>query len=181
MRSDLNRRRIDHEKTFEYASRSGLIPLSPVNSADTSFATVASSWYAILRPTRPLPREISPSFLEEFRGSETIRPLYQSEQYRALYREPDVAYLGISARSRHPSESESVVLPHDRGASVKPRCRFEMTAADAPSSHEFSVCLNFPGARTCPKALHTASRRCKAWKTPWSRRCGAIGLRVLLQ
>src|ERR1019366_10778166 len=32
--------------------------------------------------------------------------------------------------------------------------RFEMTAADAPSSHEFCV-FEFPGCEGCPKAQHT--------------------------
>ena len=36
----------------------------------------------------------------------------------------------------------------------KLRCRFEMTAADAPSSHEFCV-FDFPGCEGCPKAQHT--------------------------
>jgi hypothetical protein len=45
------------------------------------------------------PREISPSFLEEFRGSETIRPFHQSEQYSTTYREPDMVYLVISTQS----------------------------------------------------------------------------------
>jgi len=37
---------------------------------------------------------------------------------------------------------------------IKLRCRFEMTAADAPSCHEFCV-FDFPGCEGCPKALHT--------------------------
>ena len=37
---------------------------------------------------------------------------------------------------------------------IKLRCRFEMPAADAPSSHEFCV-FDFPGCEGCPKALHT--------------------------
>jgi len=37
---------------------------------------------------------------------------------------------------------------------IKLRCRFEMTAADAPSSHEFCV-FEFPGCEGCPKAQHT--------------------------
>jgi hypothetical protein len=36
----------------------------------------------------------------------------------------------------------------------KLRCRFEMTAADATSSHEFCV-FDFPGCEGCPKAQHT--------------------------
>ena len=36
---------------------------------------------------------------------------------------------------------------------VRLRCRFEMTAADAPLSHEFCV-FDFPGCEGCPKALH---------------------------
>jgi hypothetical protein len=37
--------------------------------------------------------------------------------------------------------------------SIKLRCRFEMTAVDAPSNHEFCV-FDFPGCEGCPKALH---------------------------
>ena len=37
---------------------------------------------------------------------------------------------------------------------VKPRCRFEMMAADASLSHEFCV-FDFPGCDGCPKAQHT--------------------------
>jgi hypothetical protein len=37
---------------------------------------------------------------------------------------------------------------------VKLRCRFEMTAADAPSGYEFCV-FDFPGCEGCPKAQHT--------------------------
>ena len=37
---------------------------------------------------------------------------------------------------------------------IKLKCRFEMTAADAPSSHEFCV-FDFPGCEGCPKAQHT--------------------------
>ena len=33
------------------------------------------------------------------------------------------------------------------------RCRFAMTAADAPSSHEFCV-FDLPGCEGCPKAMH---------------------------
>ena len=36
---------------------------------------------------------------------------------------------------------------------IKLRCRFEMTAADAPSGHEFCV-FDFPGCEGCPKARH---------------------------
>ena len=36
---------------------------------------------------------------------------------------------------------------------VKLRCRFEMTAADPPLSHEFCV-FEFPGCEGCPKAMH---------------------------
>ena len=36
---------------------------------------------------------------------------------------------------------------------IKLRCRFEMPAADAPSSHEFCV-FDFPGCKGCPKAQH---------------------------
>ncbi len=38
--------------------------------------------------------------------------------------------------------------------SVKLRCGFEMTAADAPSSREFCA-FEFPGCERCPKVLHT--------------------------
>jgi len=44
----------------------------------------------------------------------------------------------------------------DEATSVQPtllRCRFEMTAADAPSSDEFCV-FEFPGCEGCPNALH---------------------------
>jgi len=34
------------------------------------------------------------------------------------------------------------------------RCRFEMMAADAPSSHEFCA-FDFPGCEGCPNALHS--------------------------
>lgn len=37
---------------------------------------------------------------------------------------------------------------------VELMCRFEMIAADAPSSHEFCV-FDFPGCKGCPKAQHT--------------------------
>ena len=43
-----------------------------------------------------------------------------------------------------------------KSISVQPtlvRCRFEMTAADAPSSGEFCV-FEFPGCEECPNALH---------------------------
>jgi hypothetical protein len=36
---------------------------------------------------------------------------------------------------------------------VKLRCRFEMTAADAPSGYDFCV-FDFPGCEGCPKAQH---------------------------
>jgi len=36
---------------------------------------------------------------------------------------------------------------------VSVRCRFEMTAADAPSSHELCV-FGFPGCEGCPEAMH---------------------------
>ena len=47
-------------------------------------------------------------------------------------------------------------MPHTQRSQVQPvkfRCRFEMTAADAPSSHEFCV-FDFPGCEGCPKAQH---------------------------
>lgn len=37
--------------------------------------------------------------------------------------------------------------------SILVRCRFEMTAANAPSSGEFCV-FEFPGCEGCPNALH---------------------------
>jgi hypothetical protein len=49
------------------------------------------------------------------------------------------------------------IMPQTQRSQVQPvklRCRFEMTAADAPSSHEFCV-LEFPGCEGCPKAQHT--------------------------
>ena len=48
-------------------------------------------------------------------------------------------------------------MPQTQRSQVQPvklRCRFEMTAADAPSSHEFCV-FEFPGCEGCPKAQHT--------------------------
>ena len=36
---------------------------------------------------------------------------------------------------------------------VSVRCRFAMTAADADTSHEFSV-FEFPGGEECPKVMH---------------------------
>ena len=36
---------------------------------------------------------------------------------------------------------------------IKLMCRFEMTAADAPSGHEFCM-FDFPGCKGCPRALH---------------------------
>jgi hypothetical protein len=41
-----------------------------------------------------------------------------------------------------------------QSTSVPARCRFEMTAAEAPSSHEFCV-FDFPGCKRCPEAQHT--------------------------
>ena len=49
------------------------------------------------------------------------------------------------------------IMPQTQRSQVQPvklRCRFEMTAADAPSSHEFCV-FEFPGCEGCPKAQHT--------------------------
>jgi hypothetical protein len=43
------------------------------------------------------------------------------------------------------------IQPVQQPASV--RCRFAMTAADAPSSHEFCV-FEFPACEGCPKAMH---------------------------
>lgn len=37
---------------------------------------------------------------------------------------------------------------------IKVRCRFEMTAADTLSGHEFCV-FDLPGCEGCPKAQHT--------------------------
>jgi hypothetical protein len=48
-------------------------------------------------------------------------------------------------------------MPQTQRSQVQPvklRCRFEMTAADAPSSHEFCV-FEFPGCEGCPQAQHT--------------------------
>ena len=45
-------------------------------------------------------------------------------------------------------------IQHNQVQPIKLRCRFEMTAADAPSSHEFCV-FDFPGCEGCPKAQHT--------------------------
>ena len=48
-------------------------------------------------------------------------------------------------------------MPQNQQNQVQPtnlRCRFEMTAADAPSSYEFCV-FDFPGCEGCPKAQHT--------------------------
>ena len=48
-------------------------------------------------------------------------------------------------------------MPHTQRSQAQPvkfRCRFEMTAADAPSSHEFCM-FEFPGCEECPKAQHT--------------------------
>jgi hypothetical protein len=48
-------------------------------------------------------------------------------------------------------------MPQNQQNQVQPtklRCRFEMTAADAPSSHEFCV-FEFPGCDGCQKAQHT--------------------------
>lgn len=47
-------------------------------------------------------------------------------------------------------------MPRTQRSQVQPvkfRCRFDMTAADAPSSHEFCV-FDFPGCEGCPKAEH---------------------------
>jgi len=49
------------------------------------------------------------------------------------------------------------IMPQTQRSQVQPaklRCRFEMTAADAPLSHEFCV-FEFPGCEGCPKAQHT--------------------------
>lgn len=48
-------------------------------------------------------------------------------------------------------------MPQIQPSQIQPsklRCRFEMTAAEAPSSDEFCV-FDFPGCEGCPKALHT--------------------------
>ena len=47
-------------------------------------------------------------------------------------------------------------MPHAQRSQVRPvkfRCRFEMTAADAPSSHELCM-FGFPGCEGCPEAMH---------------------------
>jgi hypothetical protein len=49
------------------------------------------------------------------------------------------------------------IMPQTQRSQVQPvklRCRFEMTAADAPSGHEFCM-FEFPGCKGCPKAQHT--------------------------
>jgi hypothetical protein len=48
-------------------------------------------------------------------------------------------------------------MPHTQRSQVQPvkfRCRFDMTAADALSCHEFCM-FEFPGCAGCPKAQHT--------------------------
>jgi hypothetical protein len=48
------------------------------------------------------------------------------------------------------------IMPQTQRSQVQPvkvRCRFEMTAADAPSCQEFCV-FEFPGCEGCPKAMH---------------------------
>ena len=48
-------------------------------------------------------------------------------------------------------------MPQTQRSQVQPvklRCRFEMTAVDAPSNHEFCM-FEFPGCEGCPKAQHT--------------------------
>jgi hypothetical protein len=67
---------------------------------------------------------------------------------------------------RCPSVTGSAVLPPGPWGSITPqiqpsqvlpvklRCRFETTAPDAPSGHEFCV-FEFPGCEGCPKAQHT--------------------------
>jgi hypothetical protein len=47
-------------------------------------------------------------------------------------------------------------MPKIQTSQIQPvsfKCRFEMTAADARSSHEFCV-FDFPGCEGCPKAKH---------------------------
>jgi hypothetical protein len=47
-------------------------------------------------------------------------------------------------------------MPNIQSSQIQPlkfRCRFQMTAADLRSSHEFCV-FNFPGCEGCPKAQH---------------------------
>jgi hypothetical protein len=49
------------------------------------------------------------------------------------------------------------IMPQTQRSQVQPvklTCRFEMTAADAPSSYEFCV-FDCPGCEGCPKAQHT--------------------------
>ena len=48
------------------------------------------------------------------------------------------------------------IMPQTQRSQVQPvklRCRFEITAADPPLSHEFCV-FEFPGCEGCPKAMH---------------------------
>lgn len=44
-------------------------------------------------------------------------------------------------------------IPPVRQQPANVRCRFEMTAADAPFSHEFCL-FDLPGCEGCPKAMH---------------------------
>jgi hypothetical protein len=48
------------------------------------------------------------------------------------------------------------IVPQTQRSQVQPvklRCRFEITAADPPLSHEFCV-FEFPGCEGCSKAMH---------------------------
>ena len=54
------------------------------------------------------------------------------------------------------SDKKGSIMTQVQDSQVQPfkfRCRFEMTAADAPSGHEFCV-FDFPGCKGCPKAQH---------------------------
>ena len=73
-------------------------------------------------------------------------------------------------------------MPQNQQSQVQPtklRCRFEMTAADAPSGYEFCA-FDFPGCEGCPKAQHTVrtvgisedpmtSEALRAWAARFSR------------
>jgi hypothetical protein len=42
-------------------------------------------------------------------------------------------------------------IQHSQVQLIKVGCRFEMTAADSPSNHEFCA-FDFPGCKGCPEA-----------------------------
>jgi hypothetical protein len=69
------------------------------------------------------------------------------------------------------SQVQTVQIEPVQVQPVQLRCRFEMTAADAPLSHEFCV-FDFPGCEGCPRALHLTKTvgssedpmKSKAWR-----------------